>query len=250
VIIDKRTRATLKETTRFTDVREFDELDSTNRYLLDESRAGAREGIVAVADHQTAGRGRLGRTWTAPPGTSLLVSILLRPVDLALDRRHLLSAAVALSASAAIERAAGIVPLLKWPNDLLIEDRKLAGILAEAEGDAVVVGMGLNVSSAPPGAVSLAGATGGGPPPDRGVLLAGLLDALEGWYGRWDDVAATYRDRCATVGQEVRAELPSRTVVGRAEGIDDHGHLLVRDGSDGELVEVLAGDVIHLRPAG
>ncbi|HEX9547173.1 MAG TPA: biotin--[acetyl-CoA-carboxylase] ligase, partial [Acidimicrobiales bacterium] len=179
---------------------------------------------------------------------SLLVSILLRPEGLAPDRRHLLSAAVALSASASVEGVAGIVPLLKWPNDLLIEDRKLAGILAEADGDAVVVGMGLNVSSSPPGAVSLAEATGRRPL-DRGVLLARLLEALEGWYGRWDDVAEAYRDRSATVGQEVRAELPGRTVVGRAEGIDDHGHLLVRDGA-GELVEVLAGDVIHLRRQG
>ena len=107
-----------------------------------------------------------------------------------------------------------------------------------------MTGIGLNVSSAPPGAISLAGATGASV--DRGSLLAGLLVALDGWYGRWDDVAATYRERCATVGQTVRAELPDRTVVGVAEGIDSRGHLLVR-AVGGELVEVVAGDVIHLR---
>jgi BirA family biotin operon repressor/biotin-[acetyl-CoA-carboxylase] ligase len=254
VILDRRTRSALAATTRFTDIREFETVDSTNRYLLEEARRGAGEGVVAVADYQTAGRGRLGRTWTAPAGSSLLVSVLLRPAGLPLDRRHLLSAAVALSARAVIEQEAGVGAEVKWPNDLLVADRKLAGILAEAEGDAVVVGMGLNISAAPPGAMSVAEAValaGGGPgTPDRGVLLAGLLEQLEGWYGRWDEIARAYREQCATLGRMVRAELPDRTVVGVAEGIDDRGHLLVRPSDPpGELIEVLAGDVIHLRPA-
>jgi BirA family transcriptional regulator, biotin operon repressor / biotin---[acetyl-CoA-carboxylase] ligase len=250
VIVDRRTRAGLAATTRFSDIREFESLDSTNRYLLDEARGGAVEGVVAVADYQTAGRGRLGRTWTAPAGSALLVSVLLRPAGLALERRHLVTVAVALAAAAVVEQETGVAPGLKWPNDLLVDDRKLAGILAEAEGDAVVAGMGLNVTSAPPGAVSLAEVTAGSARavPERGALLTGLLEALEGWYGRWDDVAAAYRDRCATVGRSVRAELPGRTVVGRAEGIDERGHLLIR-AEGGELVEVLAGDVIHVRPS-
>jgi BirA family biotin operon repressor/biotin-[acetyl-CoA-carboxylase] ligase len=248
VIIDKRTRHRLEATTRFTDLREFDAIDSTNTYLLAEAKGGAPEGVVAIADYQRAGRGRLGRTWTAAPGASLLASILLRPSGLAADRRHLLTSAVGLAALSAVESVAGLVAELKWPNDLLLGDRKLAGILAEAEGDAVVVGLGVNVTSAPPGAAAVndeAGRT-----IDRGQLLEALLIDLDRWYGRWDDVAATYRDRCATVGREVRVDLPGRILTGLAEAINDGGHLLIRPSGGGELVEVTAGDVVHLRPAG
>jgi BirA family biotin operon repressor/biotin-[acetyl-CoA-carboxylase] ligase len=248
VIIDKRTRDRLAAGTRFTDIRDFETIDSTNTYLLAEAKSGAAEGVVATADYQLAGRGRLGRAWTAPAGASLLMSVLLRPVELPPPRRHLVTAAVGLAAVAAVESVASLVPALKWPNDLLIGDRKLAGILAEAEADAVVVGLGLNVAAAPPDAVALNEVAGRSI--DRGELLAALLVDLEGWYGRWDDVASAYRARCATVGQAVRAELPDRTIVGVAEAIDDHGHLLVRSADDGELVEVTAGDVIHLRPTG
>src|SRR5580692_10569135 len=149
--------------TRFGPVRRFAEIDSTNRYLLDAARAGAPEGAVAVADYQRAGRGRLGRRWEAPPGSNLLVSVLLRP-RLAVEELHLCTVAVALAASAACEQGAGVVPDLKWPNDLMVGDRKLGGILAEAlpagtsaadaddgtgrgstNAPAVVVGLGLNV---------------------------------------------------------------------------------------------------------
>src|SRR5438876_4697526 len=138
------------------EVRRFAELDSTNRRVLDEARAGAAEGLVVVADHQTAGRGRLGRTWVAPPGSSLLVSVLFRPGSL--EAGHLLTTAVALAACDACERVAGVAPDLKWPNDLLVGNLKLGGILAEADGAAVVVGLGLNVnraSGAPETAVAL-----------------------------------------------------------------------------------------------
>ena len=117
---------------RFHSVREFDELDSTNRYLLEEARRGSPEGVVAVADHQTAGRGRLGRTWEAPPGSSLLMSVLLRP-PLEAPQLYLATAAVALSTAAACRRAAGTDARCKWPNDLVVDDRKLAGVLAEVE---------------------------------------------------------------------------------------------------------------------
>src|SRR5438093_6330551 len=155
------------------EVRRFAELDSTNRWLLDEARAGAGEGLAVVADHQTAGRGRLGRTWVAPPGSSLLVSVLFRPRSL--EAGHLLTTAVALAACDACGRVAGVAPDLKWPNDLLVDDRKLGGILAEAEGPAVVVGLGLNVSStsgAPETAVALREVAG------HDVDRAALLDWL------------------------------------------------------------------------
>src|SRR5690242_18570837 len=110
--------------TQFGPVRWFDSLDSTNRYLRDEAAAGAPDGLVAVADVQTAGRGRLGRTWEAPPGASLLVSVLLRPA-LALEWWPLVTPAAALAASDALHELAGIDARLKWPNDLVVDDRKL-----------------------------------------------------------------------------------------------------------------------------
>ena len=247
MIIDKRTRSHLAATTRFSDIREFEAIDSTNTYLLAEAKSGAAEGVVATANYQRAGRGRLGRKWTAPAGASLLVSILLRPTDLPTHRRHLVTAAVGLAALAAVDSVAGVAAALKWPNDLLVGERKLAGILAEAEGDAVVVGLGLNVSAALPGAAALSEAAGR--PVDRGQLLAGLLIQLDQWYGRWDEVARSYRDRCATVGQHVRVDLPGLTIIGRAEAINDLGHLLVRLADGADVVEVSAGDVVHVRPA-
>ncbi len=118
--------------TRFAEVRWFDELDSTNRYLLSEARRGAGEGLVVVADHQSAGRGRLGRRWEAPPAANLLVSVLLRP-RLPIQARHLASAVVALAAADACAALAAVTVDIKWPNDLLVGGRKLAGVLAEAD---------------------------------------------------------------------------------------------------------------------
>jgi BirA family biotin operon repressor/biotin-[acetyl-CoA-carboxylase] ligase len=247
MIVDKRTRRRLASTTRFADIRELASVDSTNRYLLDLARAAAPEGVVVVADHQTAGSGRLGRTWQSRAGQALLVSVLLRPTHLPADRRHLLMAALALSAADACRVAAGVEPAIKWPNDLLIDDRKLAGILAVADGDGVVVGLGLNVGWAPPGAISLMEAA-----PmvvvERGAVLAGMLEALEGWYGRWDEVAAAYRGRCQTLGRRIRAELPGRVVTGRAEVLDEWGRLQVAVDGSAELVVLSAADVVHLRP--
>jgi BirA family transcriptional regulator, biotin operon repressor / biotin---[acetyl-CoA-carboxylase] ligase len=146
--------------TRFAELRRFSEIDSTNRYLLDAARSGAPEGTVVFADHQTAGRGRLDRRWEAPPGDNLLVSFLVRP-SLAVEELHLCSAAVALAAADACARVAGLAPDLKWPNDLVVGERKLGGILAEvvpggpagstgAAEVGVVVGLGLNVRWPPP----------------------------------------------------------------------------------------------------
>ncbi len=138
----------------FGDVRWVDQTGSTNRDLLEAAREGAAEGVVLVADHQTAGRGRLGRRWEAPPGSSLLVSILTRPA-VCLTRVNDVTMAVAVAAAEACREVAGVAPRLKWPNDLVLEvdgaTRKVGGILAESivEGDrleALVVGLGLNVT--------------------------------------------------------------------------------------------------------
>ncbi|HEX7443249.1 MAG TPA: biotin--[acetyl-CoA-carboxylase] ligase [Acidimicrobiales bacterium] len=254
---------------RFADVRRFESIDSTNRYLLDEARAGAPEGVVAVADHQTAGRGRLGRSWEAPAGANLLVSVLLRP---AIDpgERHLATTAVALAALDAI-RAAGVAGVsIKWPNDLVdTGGRKLAGVLAEsdlapdsaADGrpPPVVVGIGINVnwpadeSDLPPELAGLAVSVCqlAGARVDREVLLRAFLVALE---PRAADLATPAgRARlagdlladCTTVGTRVRVDLPDGSFEGTATGISPEGHLVVATG--GGTRTVVAGDVVHVR---
>ena len=255
--------------TRFVDVRRFESIDSTNRYLLDEARAGAPEGVVAVADHQTAGRGRLGRTWEAPPGANLLLSVLLRPA-IEPGLRHLATAAVALAALDALPGSGvleGIAVGIKWPNDLVTPDgRKLAGVLAEADLGAgsgapppVVVGIGINVNwparddDLPPGlqgtAVSLRQLTGG--PVDREALLDGLLAAPGPPDGRPGDGGGE-----GPTGRRPAGCLHHARIAG-AGGVG--GRLVRGDGGGGDRwrpshgrgrrIErtVVAGDVVHVR---
>ena len=257
--------------TRFTDIRRFASVDSTNRYLLDEARAGAPDGVVAVAEHQSAGRGRLGRRWEAPRGTNLLVSVLLRP-DLPSDLRYLASAVVALAAAEAAEEVAGVHLGVKWPNDLLAPDgRKVAGVLAEADlaepepdgGELlppIVVGIGINVNW-PAGDADLPEELVGTAtslrrladrPGDCGAVLAALLEALEpraadlgnppGRLRQGGDL----RSACLTVGTPVRVELADQVFEGTATDVTAEGHLLVETG--GQTRSVVAGDVVHLRP--
>ncbi len=257
---------------RFTDIRRFDSIDSTNRYLLVEARRGAPAGVVAVADHQSAGRGRLGRTWEAPPGSNLLVSVLLRP-ELPAEDRQLASAVVALAATDAIGGLTGLSLGIKWPNDLVTaEGRKLAGVLAEADVAAsqagsgapsapIVVGIGINVhwpahdADLPPElrglATSLLLETGR--PVDRSELLDALLGALA---PRVEDLGSEagrarqcgdFQARCATLGAAVRVELPGERFEGVATHLTPEGHLVVAVG--GTTRTVVAGDVVHLRPA-
>jgi BirA family transcriptional regulator, biotin operon repressor / biotin---[acetyl-CoA-carboxylase] ligase len=238
------------------DVRRFDEIDSTNAYLRREARIGAPEGTVAVADHQSAGRGRMDRRWESPPGASLLVSVLFRP-DFDPSELHLCTAAVALAAAEACRRVAGVGAVLKWPNDLLVGGAKLAGVLAEAEflsgRCALVVGLGLNVEW--PGPAGVGGTCLNdlsSTPVDRGALLDALLDALSARRALLDsapgrrEVAAELRQRCATLGQRVRVELAAQAVVGVAVEVDDAGHLVVQTARGPHTVA--AGDVVHLRP--
>lgn len=244
----------------FGELRRFESIDSTNRYLLEEARAGAPEGLVAVADHQSAGRGRLGRRWESPPGASLLVSVLLRPV-LAPEQLYLCTALVALAGADACTAAAAVVPSLKWPNDLLVGDRKLAGVLAESDAGAaggppgsvaVVVGIGVNVDwPGPPGAGGTSLSAEAGREVDREEVLAGLRSALGRRRPDLDRpegrraLAGELRARCATLGRRVRVDLGRRVVVGVARDLTSSGRLLVATG-EGE-VTVDAGDVVHLR---
>ncbi len=252
-------------------MRHHPEIDSTNREAADLARAGAPEGVVVVTDHQTAGRGRRGRSWEAPPGSSLLVSVLLRPPpDPGLTA--LVTMACALAAAGACVDVAGFDPGLKWPNDLVVGDRKLAGVLAElvapADGrdPAVVVGLGLNVAwpGAPPPSVADRAVTAeevAGRSVDRASLLGAYLRHLDSelfWganraghrrdsYTRTasDGVLDEYRRRCVTLGHPVHIELPGgQTCDGIATGVDDDGSLLVASG--GATRRVTAGDVVHV----
>lgn len=241
------------------EIRWLDEVDSTNTYLREQARLGAPAGLVAVADHQTAGRGRLDRRWESPPGANLLTSVLLRP-DCGAADVHLCAGAVALAGADACREVAGVDPALKWPNDLLFGGAKLAGVLAEAEfaGStlmAVIVGIGINVAwSGPAGAggTSLDALTEGPGPIDRRQLLHALLHALEprcalleGAGGR-RALADEVRARCATLGQYVRVALAGEELFGVAAAIDDAGRLVVETAAGPRTVH--AGDVVHLRP--
>jgi BirA family transcriptional regulator, biotin operon repressor / biotin---[acetyl-CoA-carboxylase] ligase len=236
-------------------LRRFDEIDSTNRYALDAARNGTAAGLVVVADHQGAGRGRRGRAWTAPAGSSLLVSVLLRP-RLAADEVSVLTMAAALALVDAVSVVAGIDANLKWPNDLLVGYRKLAGLLAEADitggGDvrAVVIGIGCNVTWAgfPPELAETATACDreAGRPVDRAVLLDAFLARLATRLDALDTVPGDYRARLATLGRSVRVELADDVIEGVATDLDARGCLVVQPDS-GPPVVVAAGDVVHLR---
>ena len=232
---------------------------STNAVAADRARSGAAEGLVVVAEHQTAGRGRLDRTWGSPARSGVVFSLVLRPrVPLAdwpwipLLTGHTVATAL---------RALGYDAGVKWPNDVLIGDRKVAGILVERietpDGPAAVVGVGLNagltVAELPvPTATSLAIESGSDP--DRTAVLVALLRALREAYDAWQagGDAATARLRtayaaaCVTVGRDVRVDLPGGGVrTGRATGVDAGGRLIVT-GAGGDTV-VGAGDVVHVR---
>ncbi|MCV2488546.1 biotin--[acetyl-CoA-carboxylase] ligase [Geodermatophilus sp. YIM 151500] len=236
-----------------------EQVGSTNAVLL--ARAAdedAPEGLVLVAEHQQAGRGRLDRAWVSPPRAGLTVSVLLRP-DVPAARRGWLPLLCGVALAEAVATVAGVRTSLKWPNDLLAPDgAKLAGILAEAAGPAVVVGTGLNVSTRPEelpdGGASLA--TVRGAAPDRAAVLAGFLGELERRYRAWTaglgdpvstGLARDYVAWCSTVGQRVAVTMPDGSLLeGVAEAVDWDGRLVVR--TDAGPVELASGDVRHVRP--
>ncbi|MDE3007821.1 MAG: biotin--[acetyl-CoA-carboxylase] ligase [Acidobacteriota bacterium] len=236
-------------------IEEFDEIDSTNTWLVERAREGASEGLVARADFQRAGRGRLGRTWESSAGSALLCSILLRP-PLVPDELGLVVAAVALSARDALRRLVGLECTLKWPNDLVVGPRKLGGVLAEVvmapSGVAVVVGLGLNLTAHGAQALhatSVLEETGEVVSP-RDVLdeLLETLEERRGWLdttpGR-AHVSTQWRESLSTLGRRVRVELVGDNFVGVAEDLDEHGALVVT--VDGQPRRVTYGDVVHLR---
>ncbi|MGK5679224.1 biotin--[acetyl-CoA-carboxylase] ligase [Actinoplanes sp. URMC 104] len=247
------------------------ETASTNADVAAAAVKGDPEGLVVVAEQQTAGRGRRDRQWTSPARAGLTLSVLLRPGRADAERNWPtlqtgafawlpLLAGVALRE--AVERVAEVDASLKWPNDLLVDGGKCAGILAEAIGDAVVIGIGLNVSTRaeelpettglPATSLRVAGAA----VTDRDPLLRALLRGLASWYAGWREAGgdaemsgllAAYRRGCATIGRQVRVLLPAgETLTGEATDVDGDGRLVVRT-ADGEQHRVSAGDVLHVR---
>lgn len=238
------------------------EAPSTNLVVVERARAGAGAGLVVVAEHQTAGRGRLDRTWETPARSGLTFSLLLRPHAPARSWPWL-PLLVGHAVGKAL-KADGYDAGVKWPNDVLIGDRKVAGVLVERVetdlGPAAVVGVGLNVGMTEdelpvPEATSLAvEAVEAASAPDRTDLLLALLQAIWEAYATWETggdlaekrLAESYAAACVSIARDVRVDLPSGEVLeGRAVGIDPDGRLLVQTSAGPRAVG--AGDVVHVR---
>jgi BirA family biotin operon repressor/biotin-[acetyl-CoA-carboxylase] ligase len=252
------------------DIRVVAETGSSNTELVTAAQNAAPEGSVLVAEAQTAGRGRLGRSWVSPPGAALTFSVLLRPHTVPVAGRGWVPLLAGVALACAL-RDRAVPAALKWPNDVLIGDAKVAGILAEQAAGAIVVGIGINVSTQRdelpvPTATSLAlaaaASTGSAAAaPDRHDLLVSVLGWLEHWYRRWaaPDTAGVrpgdaqacglrpeYLRLSATVGRPVEVSLPGGQVLaGLAQDVDEAGRLVVL-GPSGP-VTVSAGDVVHAR---
>jgi BirA family biotin operon repressor/biotin-[acetyl-CoA-carboxylase] ligase len=237
-------------------VEHFDEIDSTNTYVKE--RANEPEGLVALADFQTAGRGRMDRSWVSPPRSSLLCSILLTP-RLEPDQLQLVVALVALSARSALERLSGLRAGLKWPNDLVVRGDKLAGLLAEIVSHKnelrVVVGIGVNLTYDGPedvAATSVRAETGLTIAPR--ALLDILLEEIDSRRALLNDakgrraVREEYLGALSTIGQRVRVEQSDGSLHGVAVGVDDEGRLRVE--VEGTVRTFSVGDVVHVRPDG
>ncbi|MDA2813808.1 biotin--[acetyl-CoA-carboxylase] ligase [Nocardiopsis sp. RSe5-2] len=256
-------RALVRPETMWTGLEVVPALGSTNTELLARAREGAEAGRVLVTEHQTAGRGRLGRVFTTPDRAALTFSVLVRP-RVGADALGWLPLAMGVAAVRACGYVAQVFPDLKWPNDVLgPSGGKLAGILAEADfsgGDpAVVVGMGLNVTQGR-GELPVDTATSlvleGDPHGDRDPLLRAVLRAFADVYRAWEaaggdaeesGLAREYREHCATLGRRVRVHLPDgRVLEGEAGDVDAAGRLVVRPDA-GAAEAVSAGDVVHVR---
>ena len=242
----------------WTDIVVTSETGSTNADVAAAARAGAPEGTVHTTDVQTAGRGRLDRAWESPAGSGVIVSVLLRPEGVATARWVWLPLLVGLAVDATVHEC-GVESGLKWPNDVLVDGRKIAGILLERvdspQGAAAIIGVGLNVSLRQdelPVDTATSLALEGATETDRTIVLRAFLRNLEALYRAWAAVGGdpgsgirdSYVRRCVTLGTRVRVSLPDGNALeGQATGIDELGRLLV----DGQAIS--AGDITHVRPA-
>ncbi len=236
----------------------YPSVGSTNVVARTMAAREADEGLVILADEQTAGRGRHGRRWDAPAGSSILMSILFRP-DLPASDVNLLTMIVSLAALDGIAEVTGLEAALKWPNDVVVGDRKVGGLLTESSFigsrlEYAVVGLGLNVNFDPADVANIPSTASSlmvllGRPVDRLALVRAILTATDWRYRALKaghSPHAEWSRHLTTIGQRVRVILPVDMVEGVAEGVNRQGSLLVRQ-DDGTLAEVAAGDVVTLR---
>jgi BirA family transcriptional regulator, biotin operon repressor / biotin---[acetyl-CoA-carboxylase] ligase len=231
-----------------------EQIGSTNDVAKQLADAGEPEGTLVIADEQITGRGRLGRTWHAPARSSLLMSLILRP-PIAPRQLARVTMAISLGACDAIRAETGLDIHIKWPNDLLIDGKKFAGILAETQtlGDQiehVVIGVGINVNfrassiaDIPPDATTISDQLGR--PFPRVQLAQSILRSIERFYVRLcagESLREEWAARLATLHQSIRAQTTTGIEAGIAENVDDDGALLIRR-ADGVMVRLLAGDV-------
>jgi BirA family biotin operon repressor/biotin-[acetyl-CoA-carboxylase] ligase len=239
----------------------YESLPSTNTEVARLASEGAEEGLAVVADEQTAGRGRLQRAWSSPKGAGLYFSILLRP-KLAPDRWPLITFVAALATGDALLEAASVQTDIKWPNDLLANERKICGILAEAietpTGRAVVLGIGINLTNQafPDELVNIATSVvhESGRPAEREAILTALLHALARWCSLLQEpdgaekIAAAWSSRSSyATGKLVQVTNGAETLQGHTRGIENDGALRLETAQGIQLIR--AGDVTSVRPA-
>lgn len=240
----------------------FDVVESTNAEAKRLAQEGAPQGTLIVADAQAGGRGRLGRTWVSPSGSGLYVSVVLRPAHPP-EWSTRLTLAAGVAAACAIQQV-GSEPRLKWPNDILIADRKVGGILTQVafnrkQIEYAVLGIGINVNTEqdefPMSIRDLATSLrlSLGKSVSRINLLQSLLQQFEYWHESLDaahfsTILGIWSEFDTTLGRFVEVSLPGRRVIGIAEALEPDGSLLVRDETD-RLHRIVAGDVVHCRPA-
>jgi len=238
------------------------QIDSTNNRARALGLADVAEGALVLAETQTAGRGRRGRRWHSPPGLNLYLSLLLRPA-LPPDQTSFVTLAAGVGSAEAVQRLSGLGPSIKWPNDLLVGERKIAGILTEMETGPdrpsfVVLGVGLNVNlqaqEIPTELAERAGslALAANRTWDRVEVLAVLLEEMERTYqelisGGQDRIIERYKHFCRTIGREVRIVQGEGAWEGRALTVDDRGALVVRRSTDDRIITVNAGEVMEVR---
>jgi BirA family transcriptional regulator, biotin operon repressor / biotin---[acetyl-CoA-carboxylase] ligase len=237
----------------------FPTIDSTNIYATRLAREGATEGTIVIADAQSGGKGRLGRSWVSPPGVNLYLSVLLRP-SVSASAAPQLNLLAAVAVADAIAEVCQLSPIIKWPNDVLVAGKKVCGILAEMQTEAgelraVILGIGVNINaplSAFPEELREKASSlllVSGRTVERSTFTASLLTHLEKCYVLWlEQGFAALRTAwemyaASVLGKRIAVAAPEGTVTGTALGLDDDGALLVRSEADGEIHRLLAGDV-------
>jgi BirA family biotin operon repressor/biotin-[acetyl-CoA-carboxylase] ligase len=252
--VESLTRALVRDGSLWRELRVLSEVASTNAVVAAE--ADTPEGLVVVAEHQTAGRGRLDRAWVSPPRAGVMFSVSLHPRPVPEARWTWLPLLVGLAMAEAVEDVSGVDVQLKWPNDLLVDERKLGGILIERHGPAVVVGVGINVTTTDaelPGPQATSLLLAEAPVTDRETVLRAALRTLADRYRTWQErngdsteIATAYAERCASLGAQLRVVLADGAEVeGTGSRIDADGRLVLA--TAGGEVTVASGDVVQVR---